>query len=175
MTKEKSTLIQAGTVVLNQGVSRQDVLIRGDTIAAVGDLSDIKADCMIDASGLLVLPGGVDTHVHFNDEFMGTVSVHDFYTGTLAAAYGGTTSVIDFSNQWPGGTLKDALDKKRDEAAGQALVDWGVHPVTGEVFQNHAYGCNVVFVDGHVQWLKQLDEELGHPLSRRHVQKFIVP
>ncbi len=129
MTKEKSILIRWGTVVSDQSASRQDVLIRGDTIVAVGDLSDIKADRMIDASGLLVLPGGVDTHVHFNDEFMGTVSVHDFYTGTLAAAYGGTTSVIDFSNQWPGGTLKEALDKKHNEADGQALVDWGVHPV----------------------------------------------
>ncbi|MCK5652345.1 MAG: amidohydrolase family protein, partial [Gemmatimonadetes bacterium] len=84
---------------------------------------------VIDAKGLLVLPGGVDTHVHFNDVFMGTVSVHDYRTGTLAAAFGGTTTVIDFSNQVPGGTLAKTLEDKHQEAEGKALVDWGVHPV----------------------------------------------
>ena len=87
------------------------------------------ADRTIDAHGLLVLPGGVDTHVHFNDVFMGTVSVHDYLTGTRAAAFGGTTSVIDFSNQVPGGSLAKTLRDKADEADGKALVDWGVHPV----------------------------------------------
>jgi dihydropyrimidinase len=81
---------------------------------------------------LLVLPGAVDTHVHFNDVFMGTVSVHDYYTGTLAAAFGGVTSVVDFSNQVPGGTLAKTLDDKHEEADGMALVDWGVHPVITE-------------------------------------------
>lgn len=129
MTPERTILIRGGTVVLGQSVSQQDVLIRGETIRTLGNLSDMKADIVINAEGLLVLPGGVDTHVHFNDEFMGTISVHDYYTGTLAAAYGGTTSIIDFSNQWPGGTLMEALLKKHEEAKGQALIDWGVHPV----------------------------------------------
>ena len=129
MEDKKSTLIKDGTVVLGDGVSRQDMLIREETIAQLGDLSGIKADKTIDADGLLVLPGGVDTHVHFNDEFMGTVSVHDYYTGTLAAAYGGTTSIIDFSNQAPNGTLMQTLRTKREEAEGLALIDWGVHPV----------------------------------------------
>jgi dihydropyrimidinase len=105
------------------------VLIEGERIRAVGDLGDIGADEVIDAGGLLVLPGAVDTHVHFNDVFMGTVSVHDYYTGTLAAAFGGVTSVVDFSNQVPGGTLAKTLQDKREEAAGKALVDWGTHPV----------------------------------------------
>lgn len=129
MTPERTTLIRGGTVVLGQSVSQQDMLIRGETIYMLGNLSDMKAEIVINADGLLVLPGGVDTHVHFNDEFMGTVSVHDFYTGTLAAAYGGTTCIIDFSNQWPGGTLMETLHKKHEEAEGQALIDWGVHPV----------------------------------------------
>ena len=59
---------------------------------------------------------------------MGTVSVHDYFTGTRAAAFGGTTSVIDFSNQVPGGSLAKTLQDKREEAAGKALIDWGVHP-----------------------------------------------
>ena len=91
----KSICIKGGTVVLGQSASKQDLLIRGEKIAAVGDLTEISADEEIDATGLLVLPGGVDTHVHFNDIFMNTISVHDYYTGTRAAAFGGTTSVID--------------------------------------------------------------------------------
>ena len=95
----------------------------------VENLSDFKADAEIDADGLLVLPGAVDTHVHFNDEFMGTKSVHDYYTGTLAAAFGGVTSIVDFSNQTTDGSLTDTVKIKKEEARGNALIDWGVHPV----------------------------------------------
>jgi dihydropyrimidinase len=107
----------------------QDVFIQGEQIASLGDLSDVKADTVIDAEGLIVLPGAVDTHVHFNDSFMNTVSVHNFHKGTLAAAYGGVTSIVDFANQAPGKSLQDALQGKKEEAEGNALVDWGVHPV----------------------------------------------
>jgi dihydropyrimidinase len=129
VTKPKTTLIRGGTVVLGQAISQQDVLFQGEHISALGNLSDYKADVTVDAAGLLVLPGAVDPHVHFNDVFMNTISVHDYYTGTLAAAYGGVTSVIDFSNQGPGESLMDTLKNKREEEDGQALVDWGVHPV----------------------------------------------
>lgn len=125
----KTTLIKDGAVVLGHNVSRADLLIRGEKIAAVGDLSGLAVDETVDAAGLLVLPGGVDPHVHFNDVFMNTISVHDYYTGTLAAAYGGTTSIVDFSNQEPGATLMSTLENKRREADGLALIDWGVHPV----------------------------------------------
>jgi len=126
---EPTTLIRGGTVVVGDTAASRDLLIRGETVAAVGDLGGVDADRVVNAAGLLVLPGGVDTHVHFNDVFMGTVSVHDYLTGTRAAAYGGTTSVIDFSNQVPGGTLAKTLEDKGEEARGKALVDWGVHPV----------------------------------------------
>jgi dihydropyrimidinase len=128
MTEAKTTLIRGGTIVLGPHVSQQDLLIRGERIAAVGNLGDITAHVTLDAGGLLVLPGAVDTHVHFNDVFMNTVSVHDYYTGTLAAAYGGVTSVVDFSNQRPGEPLLDTLRYKREEADGLPLIDWGVHP-----------------------------------------------
>jgi len=128
----RTTLIRGGTVVLGQNVSQQDILIQGETISDLGDLSGRHADTEIDASGLLVLPGAVDTHVHFNDVFMNTVSVHDFHKGTLAAAYGGVTSIIDFANQAPGQSLASTLEKKKKEAEGEALVDWGVHPVITE-------------------------------------------
>ena len=125
----KKTLIRRGTVVSSQEASQQDVLIQGEQIVSMGDLSDIKADTVVDAEGRLVLPGAVDTHVHFNDYFMNTVSVHDYYRGTLAAAYGGVTSIVDFANQAPGKSLQDAFESKKNEAAGNALVDWGIHPV----------------------------------------------
>jgi dihydropyrimidinase len=122
-------LIRGGEVVVGQTVSRQDLLIRDERIAAIGELGDAPAGEVIDADGMLVMPGAVDTHVHLNDVFMGTVSVHDYYTGTLAAAHGGVTALVDFSNQVPGGTLEKTLRDKEEEAAGLALVDWGVHPV----------------------------------------------
>ncbi len=125
----KTTLIKGGTLVVGQNVAQGDLLIKGENIVAIGDLHDLSPDEIVDAGGLLVLPGGVDTHVHFNDVFMSTVSVHDYYTGTLAAAFGGTTTVVDFSNQAPGASLMSTLDAKRAEAAGKALIDWGVHPV----------------------------------------------
>lgn len=115
-------------MVVEGAVASADLLIRGERVEAVGPSLSQAADEVVDATGLLVLPGGVDTHVHFNDVFMGTVSVHDYFTGTRAAAYGGTTSVIDFSNQVPGGSLAKTLDDKRREAEGKALIDWGVHP-----------------------------------------------
>jgi dihydropyrimidinase len=124
-----SILIRGGEVVTAETVKKQDVLIQGERIGAIGESAGSDADTVIDADGLLVLPGAVDTHVHLNDVFMSTVSVHDYYTGTLGAAYGGVTSIIDFSNQVPGGTLAKTLDDKKREAAGMALVDWGVHPV----------------------------------------------
>jgi len=116
-------------VVSGETVSRKDILIQDEKIEKLGDLSDKMADIDIDAEGLLVLPGAVDTHVHFNDEFMNTVSVHDYYTGSLAAAFGGVTSIIDFSNQAAGESLVNTIERKKEEAEGKALVDWGVHPV----------------------------------------------
>ena len=124
-----SMLISGGTVVLGQEVEKQDVLVRGETIEHVGRLDPASADTVVDAAGLLVLPGAIDTHVHLNDVFMRTVSVHDYYTGTRAAAFGGVTSIIDFSNQVPGGSLLKTLDDKHTEAEGKAFIDWGVHPV----------------------------------------------
>ncbi len=133
MLDKTRTLIKGGTVVLGHEVSQEDVLIQGEKIAAVGSLSNIEAASEIEASGLLVLPGAVDTHVHFNDYFMNTVSVHDFYKGTIAAAYGGVTSVVDFANQHHGDGLKNALRNKKKEADGEAIIDWGIHPVITQV------------------------------------------
>jgi len=130
MNQIPTTLIKGGTAVIGQSVSQQDILITGEKITAIGDLANQpNIDQIYNATDLLALPGAIDTHVHFNDVFMNTVSVHDFYTGTLAAAYGGVTSIIDFSNQLPDQPLVDTIQYKIDQAEGKAIVDWGVHPV----------------------------------------------
>ncbi len=129
LEKKSTILIKGGKVVLGQDVSQQDILIEGEKISAVGNLTGFSADRKIDAGGLIVLPGGVDTHVHFNGRFMNAIGVHDYYTGTLAAAFGGTTSILDFSNQLPDRPLIETIKIKKAEAEGKALIDWGVHPV----------------------------------------------
>ena len=129
MEKGKSICIAGGTLVVGQTVQTGDILIEDEKIAAIGDLRDIHADLIMDADGLMVLPGAVDPHVHFNDAFMNSVSIHDCETGTRAAAFGGVTTVIDFSNQVHGGSLFQCLEDKQAEASERALVDWGVHTV----------------------------------------------
>ena len=93
--RDGGTLIRGGRLVMGQEVAETDLLIQGEEIAAIAPLPDEDAHDVVDARGLLVLPGGVDTHVHFNDVFMGTVSVHDYFTGTRAAVFGGTTTIIE--------------------------------------------------------------------------------
>jgi dihydropyrimidinase len=129
MKKPKRIRIAGGTLVVGQSVQTGDILIVDEKIAAIGDLRDIRADMTMDADGLVVLPGAVDPHVHFNDAFMNSVSIHDCETGTRAAAFGGVTTVIDFSNQIHGGSLFQCLEDKKAEASERALVDWGVHTV----------------------------------------------
>jgi dihydropyrimidinase len=128
-TSDAAFVIRGGTVVSKGEVAKKDVVVQSESITAICHPGTADTANVVDAEGLLVLPGGVDTHVHFNDVFMSTVSVHDYYAGTLAAAFGGVTSVVDFSNQGEDGSLMKTLEDKQNEAEGLALVDWGVHPV----------------------------------------------
>ncbi|HKB16014.1 MAG TPA: amidohydrolase family protein, partial [Planctomycetota bacterium] len=94
------TLIRGGTVVTAVDHYKGDVLIEGERIAEVGtDLSKIQVDKSIDASGKYVIPGGVDVHTHLDMPFGGTTSADDFQSGTIAAAFGGTTTIVDFAVQ----------------------------------------------------------------------------
>ena len=91
-------VIRGGTVVTAADATLADVLIDGETIAAVGDVGDVDAE-VIDATGCFVLPGAVDPHTHLKMPFGGTWSIDDYDTGTQAAAAGGTTSIVDFALQ----------------------------------------------------------------------------
>jgi dihydropyrimidinase len=97
-----SILIKNGLLITGAGESRADLFIEGEKISAIGENLQVKADQVIDAGGLLVLPGGIDPHVHLDMPFMGTFSSDNYETGTRAALHGGTTMVIDFILQTQG-------------------------------------------------------------------------
>ena len=93
------TLIKNGRVVTAVDDYRADIFIDGETVTTIGKSLDIEADVVLDASGKLVIPGGIDPHTHMELPFGGTQSSDDFFTGTRAAAHGGTTTIIDFAVQ----------------------------------------------------------------------------
>jgi len=126
------TLIQGGTVVTATDRYRGDVLVDGETIAAVGTGFDARADRVVDAKGRLVVPGGIDVHTHLDMPFGGTNSVDDFRTGTIAAAHGGTTCVVDFAIQERGRTIREAWETWMGKAEGKAAIDYGFHMILRE-------------------------------------------
>ncbi len=121
------TLIQHGTVINADRRQRADVLIEGETIAAVGPDLDPAGHTLIDATDLLVMPGGIDVHTHLDMPFGGTVSADDYRTGTVAAAVGGTTTVIDFALQARGHTMREALTTWLQKSSGKASIDFSLH------------------------------------------------
>ncbi|SEB95087.1 dihydropyrimidinase [Terriglobus roseus] len=120
-------LIQNGTVVTAEGSRRSDVLIEGERIAKVAPRIDGSEHRIVDAEGLLVMPGGIDVHTHLDMPFGGTVSADDYRTGTIAAAVGGTTSVIDFALQSRGHTLGEALETWLAKSRDKACIDYSLH------------------------------------------------
>ncbi|HVM29467.1 MAG TPA: dihydropyrimidinase [Candidatus Limnocylindrales bacterium] len=132
------TLIKGGTVVNADGSTQADVLVEGETIAAVGrDLAalggNVDADRTIDASGKYVIPGAIDVHTHMELPFGGTFAKDTFESGTRAAAFGGTTSIIDFAVQSRGKSLREGLDEWHRKAEGNATVDYGFHMIMSDV------------------------------------------
>ncbi|HEX8341597.1 MAG TPA: dihydropyrimidinase [Tepidisphaeraceae bacterium] len=133
-----TTLIQNGRIVTATDDYHADVYIDGETIAAIGRNLPHKADQTIDAKNLLVIPGGIDPHVHMELPFGGTVSSDDFDSGTRAAAFGGTTSIIDFAIQYKGKTFKQTLDDWHAKADGNCSIDYGFHLGITEYEPRHA-------------------------------------
>ena len=130
------TLITNGTVVTAEGSQAADVLIDGETIAAIGaDLAGagITVDETIDAAGKYVIPGAIDVHTHMELPFGGTFAKDTFETGTRAAAFGGTTTIVDFAVQTRGASLRDGLDAWHEKAEGNAVADYGFHMIMSDV------------------------------------------
>ena len=127
------TLITGGTVVTAADSYRADVLVDGEKIAAIG--TDLKAGGAkrIDASRKYVIPGGIDVHTHMELPFGGTFASDDFETGTIAAAFGGTTTIVDFAVQGFGERLEKARDAWLGKARGKAAIDFGLHMIVRDV------------------------------------------
>jgi dihydropyrimidinase len=118
------TLIKNGTIVTAVDQYRGDVLVEDEKITLIGTtLAEIHADKVIDAAGKYVLPGGIDVHTHLDMPFGGSMSADDFETGTTAAAFGGTTSIVDFAIQYKGQTLHHACETWMKKAESRAVID----------------------------------------------------
>ena len=130
-----SILIKGGTVLSSTGSVAADVVVDGERITAVvaPDSWPGNADTVIDATGKYVLPGGIDGHTHMEMPFGGTFSADTFETGTTAAAWGGTTTIVDFAVQAKGSSLLSTLDKWHEKADGNCAVDYGFHMIVSDV------------------------------------------
>src|SRR5687767_12931622 len=130
------TLITNGTIVTADGSHDADMLIDGETIAAIGsglEAAGLSADETIDAKGRYVIPGGIDVHTHMELPFGGTFAKDTFETGTRAAAFGGTTTIVDFAVQSRGKSLREGLDAWHAKAEGNAVADYGFHMIMSDV------------------------------------------
>jgi dihydropyrimidinase len=126
-------LIKNGTIVTATDQYVGDVLIEGEKITTIGTALTMPADRVIDATGKYVLPGGIDVHTHMDMPFGGTTSADDFESGTIAAAFGGTTTIVDFAIQYRGERLHDAFETWSKKAEGKAAIDYGFHMIITEL------------------------------------------
>ncbi len=124
------TLIKNGRIVTAVDDYRADILIEDEQISMIGKSLEMEADVVIDAAGKIVIPGGIDPHTHMDLPFGGTSSSDDFFTGTRAAAHGGTTTIIDFAVQNKGESMLKGVDTWHQKAQGKAVIDYGFHLIT---------------------------------------------
>ena len=120
-------LIKNGRIITADADYTADIFIEGETIKTIGKDLEVIADKIIDATGRLVMPGGIDPHVHLDMPFMGTYSSDNYETGTRAALYGGTTMVIDFVLQTQGKSLQHALDAWKERSNNNCVGDYSFH------------------------------------------------
>ncbi len=122
-----SILIKGGRVITAADDYVADVYVEDERISLIGESLDQAADKVIDASGKYVLPGGVDPHTHLDMPFGGTVTIDDVESGQTSAAFGGTTTHVDFIIQPQGSSFADALEEWRGKANGKQMIDMGYH------------------------------------------------
>ncbi|MBQ0924027.1 dihydropyrimidinase [Saccharopolyspora endophytica] len=130
------TVIRGGLVITATEEIEADVLVEDDTVAAIatpGVAQDWTADVVLDATGHYVIPGGVDAHTHMEMPFGGTFAADTFETGTRAAAWGGTTTIIDFAIQPVGRTLREGVEAWHAKADDNCAIDYGFHGILSDV------------------------------------------
>ncbi len=131
------TLIKNGRIITATDDYFADVFIDGETINCIGKNLPMQADKTLDATGKLVIPGSIDPHVHMQLPFGGTVSSDDFESGTRAAAFGGTTSIIDFAIQYKGKTFAQTIDDWNAKSEGKCAIDYSYHLAITEYEARH--------------------------------------
>ena len=144
-----TTLIRNGTVVTASSTNPADVLVEDERISQVGPALGAPAGArIIDAAGMYVIPGGIDAHTHLDMPFGGTMSADDFETGTRAAAFGGTTSIVDFAIQGRGTRMRDALDTWWKKADGRSCIDYGLHMIVTDLANSGLEDMDDMVVEG---------------------------
>jgi len=143
-----SILIKNGRVITAVDDFRGDVFIEKETVSLIGKSLEMEADEVIDASGKYLFPGGLDPHTHLDMPFGGTVSADDFETGTLAAAHGGTTTLIDFAIQTKGHSTLEALDTWHAKAEGKTAIDYGFHMIVTDLDDKRLHEMKMLADDG---------------------------
>ena len=143
-----SVLIKNGRIVTAVDDYHADIYIESETITVIGEKLEMDADTVIDASGKLVIPGGIDPHTHLDMPFGGAVSADDFETGTRAAAHGGTTTLIDFAIQTKGHSTIEALDTWHAKAEGKTAIDYGFHMIITDMEDTRLHEMRQLADDG---------------------------
>src|SRR5277367_469965 len=143
------TIIVNGRVATATDTYTSDVAINDGKISAVGQsLPRENAREIIDAAGRYVFPGGIDVHTHLDMPFGGTTSADDFETGTRAAAFGGTTTLIDFAIQYKGQTLRHAFETWMKKADGRAVIDYAFHCIITDLADAQLDEMNALVGEG---------------------------
>jgi dihydropyrimidinase len=144
-----SVLIKNGTVITHAGQQQADVLVQGEKVTSLlSPGAEIAADETIDASGKYLIPGGIDVHTHMELPFGGTFASDSFETGTRAAAWGGTTTIIDFAVQAKGQGLMDGYEAWRAKADGNCAIDYGFHLIVGDVTEQSLKEMDIAMGEG---------------------------
>lgn len=146
-----SILIKNGKVILEDGLVNKDILVEGEKIVKIEDSIGDKAEKILDAEGMYVLSGGVDVHTHMNLDLGSYVAVDDFYTGTIAALHGGTTTIVDHIGALEkGSSLKSMIDHYHDLADGKAVIDYSFHGALYELNDDLLDEIGDLYEDGIV-------------------------
>ncbi len=143
-----SVLIKNGRIITAVDDYMGDVFIENESVTLIGKNLEVEADTTLDATGKYLFPGGLDPHTHLDMPFGGTVSADDFETGTLAAAHGGTTTLIDFAIQTKGHSTLEALDTWHAKAEGETAIDYGFHMIVTDLEDDRIHEMKMLADDG---------------------------
>lgn len=151
---EFERVLKGGVVVTAGDTAKSDIGIVGEKVVAVGFDLPIEGAEIVAAEDCLVLPGCVDVHTHLDDSYDGLHTSDDFKSGTIAAAWGGTTTIVDFATQLRGQELQEGLDAWHEKAKGRAAIDYAFHLIVSEISQSQLNDINGIVTNEGVTSFK---------------------